>query len=357
MAPVTWSGTSGHMQVGIEIWTDAYDTNTPSINVYVRVWARSIAWGYNDDMVVYLRGSVAGDYGFRMTSGSGQTAEYAVGLYTIPSQGQSYGGGPTYQFTVSLGGAADGSSPALTVNWTLPARPPNVPTAPGTSVSSIADTAATINVTAADGRGSAVNAYQVRVQRNSDGAIVYDVVGSGTKRVTGLVRATAYVYFARARNGVGWGSWSAAKGFTTLPTSPSAPRSLQATGNPGPTDVPLSWLASADNGGRPVSSHQVAAYTNSAMTALALTKTVGGTTLATTLEGLQPGQDYWIRVRASNSEGTSGWSNAVTASTLARNKVKVAEDDWRPFRLWVKRPSGWVRARLWKKAPDGTWVQ
>lgn len=353
---VTWSGTSGHMQVGIEVWTDGYDTNTPHINVYVRVWARSIAWGYNDDMVVYLRGSVAGDYGFRMVSGAAQTVEVPVGLYTIPDQGQNYAGGPTYSFTVSLGGAADGSSPALSVNWTLPARPPNVPTAPGTNAQNIQATYADIVVTAADGRGAPVDAYQTQVSRNSAFTDLVRDWGGGGGRVNGLTRATNYWYRSRAHNAAGWGAWQATKVFTTLSTAPSAPRTLATTGTPGPSNVSLSWVAPSDNGGRAVSSYQVQAATSADFQQGSILRTVGNV-LAYDFTGLTPGLTYYFRVRATNATGTGAWSNVVTGDTLAKNLVKVAEDDWRPFRLWVRRPSGWVTARLWKKNPDETWVQ
>lgn len=360
MANVTWGGTSGHLQVGIEVTTDGYDTNTPSINVYVDVWVRSIGWGYQRNMVAYLRGSVAADYGFFMSSPTGGTVEHHVGRYRIPDQGQSYGGGPGYSFSISLSGTGDGSNPTLAVNWSLPARPPNTPLAPGVAARDITSNGVSMVVTSVpDGRGSPINAYQVRVQLPNE-TLIYDQITSGSVRVNGLTRATVYQGFIRAGNGVGWGAW-AGLAFTTLTTAPSAPTNIRlADGqSPGPTSIPLMWNAPADSGGAPVTSYQLNLATSDdfQQNPVVVTVTPAQAAGVVTPDGLVPGMTYRFRVRATNAAGTSVWSNIGTAETLAKNLVKVAANDWRPVRLWIKRPSGWVQARLWKKHPNGTWVQ
>lgn len=355
---VQWGPTSGHMQVGIDVYTDAYDTNTPTINVYVAFYVRTIAWGANDDQTLqpYVNGGAwGGAIGYHINSPSGATTEMHVGTITIPSQTQSYGGGPGYTFQGNVSGSALGANPSHAIGYSLPARPPNVPTQPGISVGPIGATTATVNVSAADGRGAGVDQYQVQVIRNADSAIIWESYG-GSVAVTGLVRNTAYWARAMAHNAVGWGAYAISGVFTTLSLPPNAPTAL-AAGLPGPSTVDLTWAAPVDNGGQAIAGYYVQAATDAGFTTGLVTATLGNV-LATTLGGLVPGLHYYVRVRARNSMGDGPYSNVVQIDTLSRNRVKVPGVGWVPVRVWVKVPGlGWRVVKWWKKVPGTGWTQ
>ena len=88
-----------------------------------------------------------------------------------------------------------------------------------------------------------------------------------------------------------------------------------------------------------------------------LTKSVGNV-LAADFDGLTPGLTYSFRVRAENAAGSSGWSNTVSATTLATNRVKVPGVGYVPVRAWGKSSRAglaaadrveaavWLRGRL-----------
>lgn len=362
---IQWSGVSGRMQVGIDVRVDGYDTNTPAINVYVDVWVRVVNWRYTDDQVAYLRGSIAADYAYRLNEPSTATREYHVGTYTIAGQGQSYGGGPVYTFSASIGGAYDGSAPSITFNWALPPRPPNVPTPPSfVGVDTIGPTSARIVIHAADGRGSGVSAYQTLIGTNGtnvDTVIatqVWNATNGGTHMATGLKRATAYAVITRAFNGVGPGGWYMTY-FTTAPTVPTPGRNLRADpAKPnGPSDVSVLWDGPLDDGGRPVHGWDVAYATSADFTQGYVTQAVMTPGLnAWTFTGLEPGRRYWVRVRPVNAVGVAEWVTLDAGETLSRNRVRVPGLGWTPVRVHLKVPGvGWRTVRVWKRAPGGTW--
>lgn len=352
-----WGGVSGRLQVGLSFTTDAYDTNTPHIDVYVRAHIRVVNYRYDDNQTLNVWGSVSATVPFRNYQPSYGTYEWVAWTGVMPDQGQSYGGGPTYSVGVSITGAFDGSSPSYVENFTLPARPANVPTQPGVSIGQVTANAANVWVSAADGRGSGVQEYAVELWQQPN--ILLQSWGGGSSYRTGLVRDTGYTARARARNGVGWGAWSGWADFRTPPTAPSAPRNLTA-GNAGPSSVELTWQAAADTGGSPAQTgFDVEAATDAGFTQRAAFVTVPAGTLAHDLQGLSPGGHYWVRVRQGNTVGVGAWSNVVEVDTLSKNRVKLPEPvGWTPVRVWVKVPGrGWVTARVWKKAPGVGWVQ
>lgn len=359
-----WGGQSGRMQVGIQVRTDAYDTNTPSIAVYVDLAVRVVNYRYNDAQVLHLRGSVAADYGFQNYQASSGTHEFHVATYTIHGQGQNYGGGPTYYFELSLSGAFDNSAPSVGVNWSLPPRPPNVPTPPGISWGEIGANHIDIIIHASDGRGLGVDAYQTLVGTNGNSVdtIINSQVanfGGGSGRVWGLTRYGAYAAIARAHNGVGWSNWAGPAFFRTLPTAPS-PIPWLTVAPLGPESADFHWNPPADDGGGTITSYglQVATDEN-----FANVVKMQGTDIVT---GLIPGTRYWARVRSGNSHGLiSDWSPSVQFDTMSGAKVFMGtkllangtwEGSWKNVPVRVKQGGAWVVAKVYKKKSDGTWV-
>jgi hypothetical protein len=349
---ISWGGTAGHMQVGIDVRHDPYDTNTPSINVYVDYYVRTVAYGAADNQVLvgFVNGGERGRFAYRMSSPSGATTTLHVGTIQVAGQRQSYGGGPGYTFQGTVEDNALGLNPTHAIGWTLPARPANIPTAPGTGVDSVTSSSARVVVLAADGRGAGVDAYQVRVQRQSDAAIIHDQVTGGTVTYGGLVRATAYVCFARAHNAVGWGPWSNALGFTTAATVPDP-----ATAAPSVTSVltdrlELAWAAPG-NGGSAITGYDLQVSPSATFATAVTTATVA---TAGSVDGLVPATTYYARFRAKNAAGAGGWSPAATVATLSSAQVRVG-GSWVLARVWVRTAAGWVQAKLWKRRTDGTW--
>ncbi|WP_454051461.1 fibronectin type III domain-containing protein [Cellulomonas sp. Marseille-Q8402] len=349
---ISWGPTSGHMQVGIDVRTDAYDASTTAINVYVDFWVRTIAYGAADDqsLTAYVNGGGWASWNYRMSSAAGATTQLVVGTITIPSQGLSYGGGPGYTFQGSVSGSNLGANPSHAIGWSLPARPASVPTQPPTAADSITSSSARVVVSAADGRGAGVDAYRVRVQRNVDGAIVFDQQTGGTVTVGGLVRNTAYVYFAGAHNAVGWGAWSPARSFTTSATVPdpqgAAPRGTGAT----PDALTFTWVAPA-TGGSPITTYDLQVSTSAAF---GTASTVTTASLSGTVTGLPPATTHYARVRARNAVGAGPWSPSAQAETLSSARVQVG-GSWRLARVWVRTSTAWAQVRVWKRHPDGAW--
>lgn len=353
---IQWGGTAGHMQVGIDVRTSGYDWTTTHITVWVDYYVRTIAWGADDDQVlnVYTNGALQASWGYHMDSGSGQTTQKFIGTITHGGQPISYGGGPTLTFLGQMSGSNLGGNPGNQINWAMPPRPAGPPTPPGVWISNVGATDAILNVSAsADQRGSAVYRYAQEI-RTWPGDVLHSAWDGGTRYASppGLTRATSYYGRSIAFNGAGNSGWAATAPFTTLSTAPSAPQAF-AHGLEGPSDVPLSWTAPADNGGQAVTGYTIQASTDPAFGGTPLTQ-VEGNVLAATMVGLTPGLLYNFRVRARNSVGDGAWSTPIQGTTLATNTVKVPGVGWVPVRAWGRIPGlGWRTLTVWKR-PAGS---
>lgn len=313
-----YGGESGHEAVGINVFTDGYNTNTPSINVYWDFYARSVNWGFSDNQTLSVSGSVSGTFNFFFNVGSGVVDQY-VGRLTIFNQGQSYGGGPVYTVTGRISGSYLGATPSCTVSYSLPARPPNVPTAPGVSISNVTTSSAKVNVSASDGRGAAVTSYLVQVSSSSSfNSIVATLGGSGT--VSGLAPNTPYWVRARAHNSVGDSAWSGTATFTTGATVPGVPTGVGFSGVT-QSGVNAAWTAPAANGGSAITGYDVQLATDANFSVGVINKTFTASPGA--IAGLSPGTKYWGRVRAKNAVGAGAYSAAQTFTTLTGTPVIV----------------------------------
>jgi hypothetical protein len=344
---IVWGAYAGRTneRVGIDVWTDGYDTNTPSITVYVDIYVES-QYTITDEQVLSWGGSgINGSQAISMRQGT-----YHITRQAIPGQGQIYAGGPIYSWSASISGHFQGVTPGVSVTWALPPRPANIPAAPPTGVDSVTASSARVVVSAADGRGAGVDAYNVRVQRQADAAIVYDQVGSGTVTVGGLARSTGHVAFSRAHNAIGWGVWSSGTGFTTSGTVPDAPTAAPVLRASEPDTLGVTWAAPVD-GGSAITGYDLQASTTSAFTTAITTST---TATSGTVTGLVPATPYFVRFRAKNAFGASTWSPVLSTETLPSAKVRVA-GAWQRAKVWVLAPTGWAQAKVWKRTPDGTW--
>jgi len=345
----TWSGFVNHLAIGYDVWTDAYDSFTPSINVYIQISVKcDPSFNFNDSETAVLSGSASGSWTFQNTLQANGVV--AVGSATIPNQGQSYGGGPAYSFHAQLNGVYLGAGPAIDFSYTLPARPIRVPNAPGTpSFSAVLATTATMNWTGStDNGGSGVDAYHLQVDNDATFASpILSFNSNSGAGLTGLSPGTKYYGRVQAHNGAGWGGYSAAGSFTTntyqlaAPTlTTTSPTSMHvAWGSPPTADTPTGWDL------------QVATSSDFS----SIVKTASGATWGTSTDitGLSPGTNYFVRVRAHTASGFGAFSPTASLKTLTGAKV-MRNGSWVDAPAYVYRGGSWVSCTVYKYR-GGTW--
>jgi hypothetical protein len=347
----TWGGQVGSnlQNIGLQFIHEDPAVGTTHIACALVIYTAA-AYSTSDDQIMYASGTGLGApaWGYRMSQG-----QHAIARIEFGSQDLRVVGGQTWSWSASVGGHYGGVTPAHSLSYTLPTyrAATTVPGQPSTAVDTIYETSARAVVGApASNGGLGIDRYRVRIQKNAGGAIVYDQETSGTVTVSGLTHATDYVFFAGAHNANGWGPWSAARGFKTLTRIPFAPTGLAATGATNDS-VTLRFTPPADNGGEAITRYAAQVSRNAAFTDLAAEVSSIGSGQAIT--GLDPGTDFWVRVRAWNAKGAGAWSNVATFKTLAAVFVKH-EGAWRNARPFVKVNGVWSPARAWKK-DGGAW--
>ena len=120
------------------------------------------------------------------------------------------------------------------------------------------------------------------------------------------------------------------------PTAPGTP----AVGTITTSSVDLSWSGSADNNGATITSYGVQRATNSGFTAGTASNSFTGT--SGTVSSLASGTNYWFRVEAANSAGTSAWSAACATATLPAAPTALTATNETPssFTLNWTAPTG-----------------
>lgn len=347
-----WGGFNGHMRVGLDIWTDGYDTWTPSINVYVQVSVQcDSTWNFDDNQQVNLGGSVGGSWAFH--NGLQKNGLLVLGTAVIPGQGQNYGGGPTYTFHAELVGNYLGPVSVVDANFTLPARPIRPPsqTYPPDFHEITATRANATWRAPDDGGGAGLDYSWFQLGLTNFGNLVSDwqMPGWSGRSLSGLAPATVYFGRAAAHTAGGWGAFSGVSAFTTAPYQPAVPWlsdinpdsvivHLGAPGDPdGPANYHLQWTTDPNwnslNGGGEV---------------------FGGWTTAVKVTGLNPASKYYFRVRANPGTGWGVFSGTGSATTLSGAKVLV-NGQWVNGVAYVRSNGAWVLAKVWKRS-NGAWV-
>lgn len=354
---IVWGGFAGHMRVGIDCRTDPYDANTPAINVYVDVYVQcDSTWNFDDNQHVDLSGSVGGAWDFH--NGLQANQSLLLGTAVIAGQGQSYGGGPTYNFTAVLSGNYLGVNSSVARSFTLPARPARPPSAPGAPVANAGLTATTAGVNYAppsDIGGAGLDYSWLQVAKTSDvgaawsaGQLLYDNQTPGWvgRNLTGLAPGTTYYARAAAHNAAGWSPFSAVGSFTTaaFPGAPSV--------SVGPDTATVTWAALP--AGDTATGYQVqyaldAGFTSGVQT---ITSTSWGT--SRTLTGLTPATTYYVRVRTNTASGYGAWSPATSTQTLSGAKVRSG-GSWVNAPAYARVGGQWKLAKVYKRV-GGAWV-
>ncbi len=210
-----------------------------------------------------------------------------------------------------------------TSNWSTPgtgttdaATAPDAPAAP--TVTGLSPTRLQVSWTTPNNNGAAITDYDVEYRVGSSGGWT-DWPHTGTDTTTtidNLTAATEYQVQVRATNSEGTSNWSTpGTGTTNDPaaTAPDAPAAPTVTGL-SPTRLQVTWTAPNDNGAT-LSDYDVQYRLQNAQTPLNWPHT--GTDTTTTITGLTAETTYQVRVRATNSEGGSPWSNWGVGTTGA----------------------------------------
>jgi hypothetical protein len=345
----TWSGFTNHLSIGYDVWTDGYDTYTPSINVYIQISIRNDNWPFNDDQQVVLSGSTGATWNYH--NGMGNSQSMVIGTATIAGQGQNYNGGPTYSFHAQINGVYLGAGPAIDFSYTLPPRPHRPPTAPGApSASGVTAIHADFGWSyPADDGGLGADYTWLQIATDAGfGGLVYDNQSPGWNGRSLSIFAPNTTYWMRdaAHNGAGWSGWSGTSSFATNAYQVSAP----VWSAIGPTTATLTWGSPPTTD--TASQYNVQIATDSAFTALVSNVTAAwATTYSAT--GLQPNVKYYSRVRASTSTGWGAWSATSNATTLSGAKV-MRGGVWVDAPAYIYRNGAWVVATVYK-GRGGAW--
>ena len=133
-----------------------------------------------------------------------------------------------------------------------------------------------------------------------------------TKSLSGLNNLTNYYWRVRAKNQIGWGSYSLWYKFTTIITAPAPPLLVSPANNAIGQNLSLTlvWNKSST-----ATNYRVQVATDSLFTSLI----VNDSTLidsTRTISGLNPLTSYWWRVNSKNIGGISSYSAVFKFRTL-----------------------------------------
>lgn len=191
--------------------------------------------------------------------------------------------------------------PGREVEGRINVRVSGVPLAPvPPRVGEIRDRTVVLSWTAPDNRGEPITEYRVTAQPGGGTR----ACASTTCTIDGLTNDVEYTFTVAARNRVGWSEespLSAPARPDAVPDAPQAPRLVS-----GDRSLAVAWTAPASNGS-PVTAYDVEVLGPGGLTTRSTTAT------SLTVEGLQNGAQYQVRVRARNRAPEPGpWSPSAS---------------------------------------------
>ena len=188
---------------------------------------------------------------------------------------------------------------------------PDAPSAP--TVTALSETEFRVTWTEPDDNGEAITSYDLRYRESGTSAWT-DVTDrtSRTYDITGLSAGESYEVQVRATNSVGDSGWSSSTTASTSMTAPAAPSAPTVTALSS-TSLRATWTE-PDDGGDAITSYDLR-YREAGTSAW--TDVTDRTSRTYDIAGLSVATSYQVQVRATNSEGDSGWSSSTTASTSA----------------------------------------
>jgi titin len=190
---------------------------------------------------------------------------------------------------------------------------PSPPTAP-TNLSASAVSSSQIDLSWTD---NASDETGFRIERSPDGTTFAEIATVGANVTsyanTGLTAATQYWYRVRAYNSTGASGYAGPASATTLAAAvaPTAPTNLTASAVSS-SQINLTWTDTANN----ETGFRIERSPDGTTFAEIATAGANVTSYANTT-GLTAATQYWYRVRAYNTTGTSSYAGPASATTLA----------------------------------------
>ena len=241
---------------------------------------------------------------YRGTVSGGETS-YASGITTNSHQDTGVTNGTTYYYKVTAtnsGGTSGFSNEAFATPVSPPPAPTNLTATPGNAI-------VTLNWNISSGATS----YTVYRGTASGGETSYaSGITTNSYQDTGVTNGTTYYYKVTATN-IGGTSGFSNEAFGTPVSPPAAPTSL--TASPGNAIVTLNWNASTG-----ATSYRVYRGAVSG----GETSYAGGITTTSYQDmAATNGRTYYYIVTATNSGGTSGFSNEAFATPIGPLPVPI----------------------------------
>jgi hypothetical protein len=288
-------------------WFMGDDSANNRSSVRVELWAHTSGF------------TTHGDGTFRMRIGDDATVAHPVSIggswVEIAERSKYVSHNSDGSMSVSLGVASgevigtsfNSVSGVQTKSGTNYNRLPSAPSTPTDSENTASGMKFSWN--APSNVGGGILEYQLQYSTSSSfsGATTTSSGTARTKTLTGLAGGTKYYARVRARTSDGWGSYSGTGDGITVPVAPS---NLVLT-SPTTTGMTASWDRSPS--GPEVSSYEVQ-WDDSSSFLSPVSYTTTEKTKA--LTGMIPGTTHYVRVRATNGEGTGAWSLTASQTTL-----------------------------------------
>ena len=268
--------------------------------------------------------------GYNIYRGATSGGEEATPIASVGSSITTYDNtelinGQQYFYKVTAVNSIGPSSASNEASAT-PVAAPTVPAAPTGLTPTAGDAQVSLAWTAASDGGAPISDYVVEFRTGANPFTTFaDGVSTSTSAiVTGLTNAVSYDFRVSAVNSVGTSLPSTIASSTPFGTStvPDAPTALTATA--GDAHISLSWNASSSDGGSPITGYNIYRGTTSGGEIVIPISTVDSSITTYDDIGLTNGQQYFYKVSAINSIGSSSASNEASATPISGPTVPSA---------------------------------
>jgi titin len=239
--------------------------------------------------------------------------------------------GQTYYYVITAENN-DGESPFSTEVFATPAT---IPTAPQSLQATYGDSQVSLTWTApTDDGGSAIIRYRIFRSLSSGGPFTNIANTTGLSYTDfSVINGVTYYYNITAVNAEGEGPFSNQISVTPA-TVPTGPQNLQATY--GDSQVSLTWIAPADDGGYTISEYMIYRATSATGPYTNIANTTG---LSYTDFSVTNGVTYYYNITAVNAEGEGASSNqvSVTPATVptAPQNLQASHGDSQVSLTWM----------------------